>query len=142
MKQVPQRILFLCSHNAARSQMAEGLLRHLGHGQFAAFSAGTEATQVRPEALAVMAELGIDISKQASKTLDRFLTEPFDEVITVCDQANEACPCFPQAGKRWHWSIADPAAVTGTEQERLAAFRTARDALRARIETELLLARR
>jgi arsenate reductase len=81
MKQVPQRILFLCSHNAARSQMAEGLLRHLGHGQFAAFSAGTQATQVRPEAIAVMAELGIDISKQASKTLDRFLTEPFDEVI-------------------------------------------------------------
>jgi arsenate reductase (thioredoxin) len=138
MKQVPQRILFLCSHNAARSQMAEGLLRHLGHGQFAAFSAGTQATQVRPEAIAVMAELGIDISKQASKTLDRFLTEPFDEVITVCDQANEACPFFPHAANRRHWSIADPAGVAGTDHERLAAFRAARDALRERIETELL----
>ncbi len=138
MKQVPQRILFLCSHNAARSQMAEGLLRHLGHGQFAAFSAGTQATQVRPEAIAVMAELGIDISKQASKTLDRFLTEPFDEVVTVCDQANESCPSFPHAGNRRHWSIADPAGVTGTEHERLAAFRSVRDALRERIETELL----
>jgi arsenate reductase len=72
------------------------------------------------------------------KTLDRFLTEPFDEVIAVCDQANEACPCFPQVGKRRHWSIADPAGVTGTEHERLEAFRTARDALRERIETELL----
>jgi arsenate reductase len=138
MKQVPQRILFLCSHNAARSQMAEGLLRHLGHGQFAAFSTGTQATQVRPEAIAVMAELGIDISKQASKTLDRFLTEPFDEVITVCDQANEACPFFPHAANRRHWSIADPAGVMGTDHERLAAFRAARDALRERIETELL----
>jgi arsenate reductase (thioredoxin) len=133
-----KRILFLCTHNAARSQMAEGLLRQLGPGQFAAFSAGIQATQVRPEAIAAMAELGIDISKQESQTLDRFLTEPFDEVITVCDQANEACPFFPHAGNRRHWSIADPAAVTGTEHERLAAFRSARDALRARIETELL----
>lgn len=133
-----KRVLFLCTHNSARSQMAEGLLHHLGHGQFAAFSAGTEATAVRPEAIAVMGELGIDISTQQSKTLDRFLSEPFDEVITVCDQASEACPCLPHAINRRHWSIADPAAVTGTAHERLIAFRTARDALRARIEAELL----
>jgi arsenate reductase (thioredoxin) len=133
-----KRLLFLCTHNSARSQMAEGLLRHLGHGRFAAFSAGTAATQVRPEAIAVMAELGMDISQQESKTLDRFLTEPFDEVITVCDQANEACPFFPNAANRRHWSIADPAGVIGTDHERLAAFRAARDALRERIETELL----
>jgi arsenate reductase len=85
-----------------------------------------------------MAELGIDISGQALKTLDRSLTEPFDEVITVCDQANEACPFFPHASNRRHWSIADPAGVAGTDHERLAAFRAARDALRERIETELL----
>ena len=133
-----KRVLFLCTHNSARSQMAEGLLRHLSNGQVAAFSAGTQATQVRPEAIAVMAELGMDISQQTSKTMDRFLSEPFDEVITVCDQANEACPFFPNAGNRRHWSIVDPAGVTGTEHERLAAFRSARDALRERIETELL----
>ena len=94
-KPARRRVLFLCTHNAARSQLAEGLLRHLDPGRFEAFSAGTQATQVRPEAVAVMAELGIDISRQALKTLDRSLTEPFDEVITVCDQANEACRFFP-----------------------------------------------
>jgi arsenate reductase len=85
-----------------------------------------------------MAELGMDISQQTSKTMDLFLSEPFDEVITVCDQANEACPFYPNAGNRRHWSIADPAGVTGTEHERLEAFRSVRDALRERIETELL----
>lgn len=137
-EQVRARVLFLCTHNSARSQMAEGLLRALGNDQFAVWSAGTEAAAVRPEAIAVMAEIGVDISKQESKTLDRFRSEPFDEVITVCDQANEACPFFPNAGNRRHWSIADPAAVIGTKHERPAAFRTARDALRSRIEAELL----
>ena len=133
-----KRVLFLCTHNSARSQVAEGLLRHLGNGSFQAFSAGTQATQVRPEAIAVMAELGMDISQRESKTLDRFLTEPFDEVITVCDQANEACPFFPHASNRRHWSIADPAGVVGTDHGRLAAFRTARNTLQDRIEAELL----
>ena len=133
-----KRVLFLCTHNSARSQMAEGLLRHLSNGQVAAFSAGTAATQIQPEAIAVMAELGMDISQQTSKTMDLFLSEPFDEVITVCDQANEACPFFPNAGNQRHWSIADPAGVPGTDHERLAAFRSTRDALRERIETELL----
>lgn len=138
--QQPKRILFLCTHNSARSQMAEGLLRALGKAEFMAFSAGTEATRVRPEAIAVMQELGIDISQQTSKTLDQYLSEPFDEVITVCDQANDACPVFPGAHHRRHWSIDDPSSVQGTEQERRAAFRTARDEVRRRIETELLAA--
>src|SRR5213078_1638561 len=95
-----QRVLFICTHNSARSQMAEGLLRALGGDRFEAYSAGTEATRVRPLALKAMAELGIDISGQQSKTLDRYLNEPFDMVITVCDQAAEACPIFPGAAQR------------------------------------------
>ncbi|BBL80170.1 protein-tyrosine-phosphatase [Rubrobacter xylanophilus] len=132
------RVLFLCTHNSARSQMAEGLLRHLGGDRFEAHSAGTEATRVRPEAVAVMAELGMDISGQESKTLDRYLGEPFDYVITVCDAANEACPAFPGARERLHWSFADPSQAQGDEEERLAVFREVRDEIRARIEAELL----
>ena len=98
------RILFLCTHNSARSQMAEGLLRSLGGGRIDAFSAGTVATSVRPEAIAVMSELGIDISTQTSKTLDRYIGEPFDDVITVCDDANDVCPVFLGARRRRHRS--------------------------------------
>ena len=133
-----RRVLFLCTHNSARSQMAEGLLRALGGPDVAAFSAGTVATAVRPEAVAAMRELGVDIAAQRSKTLDRFLDQPFDEVITVCDDANDACPVFPHAARRRHWSIADPARAQGSEAERLDAFRRARDELRRRIESELL----
>lgn len=133
-----RRVLFLCTHNSARSQMAEGLLRHLGGDRFEAFSAGTEATQVRPLAIEAMAELGIDISGQESKTLDRYLGEPFDAVITVCDQAAEACPVFPGATRRLHWSFPDPSKATGTEAEQLAVYRTVRDAIRRRIEEELI----
>lgn len=132
------RVLFLCTHNSARSQMAEGLLRALGGGQVDVFSAGTVATAVRPEAIAVMRELGIDISAQQSKTLHRYLSEPFDEVVTTCDEANDACPIFPGAPRRRHWSISDPSRVGGSKGEQLAAFRSARDELRRRIETELL----
>ena len=127
------RVLFLCTHNSARSQMAEGLLRSMGQGRFEVHSAGTIATRVRPEAVAVMAELGIDISGQSSKRLDSFLPERFDRVITVCDQAKESCPVFPGARSTAHWSIDDPAAVEGSREERTAAFRLARDELRARI---------
>jgi arsenate reductase (thioredoxin) len=133
-----KRVLFLCTHNSARSQMAEGLLRELGGGRYEAFSAGTERTHVRPDAIAVMAEIGIDISGQESKTLDRFLSETFDEVITVCDDANDACPVFPNARSRRHWSIPDPSAVIGTPDERRSAFRMARDEVRDRIEREVL----
>ena len=118
--------------------MAEGLLRAFGGEAFASFSAGTVATQVQPEAIAVMAELGIDISGQESKTLEQFEDDVFDELITVCDQANEACAFFLGARHRRHWSIADPARVPGPEPARLAAFRRARDELRRHIETELL----
>jgi arsenate reductase (thioredoxin) len=133
-----ERVLFLCTHNSARSQMAEGLLRHLGDDRFEAFSAGTERTHVRPLAARAMAELGIDISAQESKTLERYLGEPFDAVITVCDQANESCPIFPGAKRRLHWSFPDPSRVVGTEEEQLAAYRRVRGALRQRIEDELL----
>jgi arsenate reductase len=133
-----QHILFICTHNSARSQMAEGLLRHLGGDRFEAWSAGTEATQVRPLAIKAMAELGIDISGQHSKTLDRYLNEPVDVVITVCDQANEACPVFLGAKKRWHWSFPDPSKATGTEEEQLRVYCQVRDEIRARIEQELL----
>lgn len=132
------RVLFLCTHNSARSQMAEALLRLLDDDNFQAFSAGTETTFVRPLAITAMYELGIDISRHQSKTLDRYLDQPFDLVITVCDSANESCPIFPRAVKRLHWSFPDPSKATGTEDEQLAVYRQVRDAIRARIESELL----
>ena len=104
-------MLFLCTHNSARSQMAEGLLGHLAGDRFEPFSAGTEVTHVRPEAIETMRELGVDISGQVSETLDRYLGEPFDYVVTVCDEANEACPIFPGAKERLHWFLPNPSAV-------------------------------
>jgi arsenate reductase len=133
-----KRVLFICTHNSARSQMAEGLLRQLGGERFEVFSAGTEATHVRPLAIQAMTELGIDISQQVSKTLDRYLNEPFDEVITVCDTAAEACPVFPGAARRRHWSFEDPSKATGNEAEQLEVYRNVRDEIRTRIEKELL----
>jgi arsenate reductase len=132
------RVLFLCTHNSARSQMAEGLLRHLAGDRFEAHSAGTEATRVRPLAVRAMGEMGVDISGQESKTLDRYLKEPFDYVITVCDDANEACPFFPEAANRLHWSFEDPSKAEGSEEERLAVFRSVRDRIRQRIEVDLV----
>ena len=131
------RVLFLCTHNSARSQMAEGLLRSLAGDRFEAYSAGTEATRVRSLAIRAMEEIGIDISSQESKTLDRYLGKPFDYVVTVCDDANEACPFFPGTASRLHWSLRDPSQARGSEQERLAVFRRVRDELRNRIEQEL-----
>ena len=133
-----KRILFLCTHNSARSQMAEGLLRHLAGDRFEAMSAGTEATHVRPLAVRAMEEIGIDISGQESKTLARYLHEAFDYVITVCDDANEACPFFPGAAKRLHWSVEDPSKAEGLEEERLSVFRSVRDRIRERIEDDLV----
>ena len=132
------RVLFLCTHNSARSQMAEGLLRHLAADRFEAHSAGTEATGLRPLAVRAMGEVGIDISQQESKTLARYLEEPFDYVITVCDQANEVCPFFPGAKNRLHWSFEDPSQAKGSEDERLAVFRRGRNVIKERIELELL----
>jgi arsenate reductase len=133
-----QRVLFLCTHNSARSQMAEGLLRHLAGDRFEAYSAGTEATHVRPLAVAAMAELMIDIAGQESKTLDRYLGEPFDAVITVCDQAAEACPVFPGAKRRLHWSFPDPSKATGSQERQLAVYRQVRDDIARHIRAELL----
>jgi arsenate reductase len=132
------RVLFLCTHNSARSQMAEGMLHELAEDWFEVHSAGTEATHVRPLAIRAMDEIGIDISHQESKTLEQYLGEPFDYVITVCDEANEACPLFPGAKGRLHWSFEDPSQVTGSEEERLAVFRRVRDEIRERIEQELV----
>ena len=114
--------------------MAEGLLRHLAGERFEAHSAGTEATRVRPLAIRTMGEIGVDISGQESKTLDRYLHEPFDYVITVCDDASEACPFFPRAQSRLHWSFEDPSKAEGTEASRLAVFRSVRDRIRERME--------
>lgn len=138
MAEARARVLFLCTHNSARSQMAEGLLRALGGDRFEALSAGTEATQVRPLAIRAMQEIGIDISGQRSKRLTRYLDQAFDAVITVCDQANDACPVFPGASRRLHWSLPDPARASGTEEEQLATYRQVRDAIRGRILAELV----
>src|ERR1700730_11527702 len=118
-----RRVLFLCTHNSARSQIAEGWLRHLAGDRFEAHSAGSEATLVRPFAIRAMAEAGVDISRQRSKTLDEYRGHPFDYVITVCDWAAETCPVFPGKGTRLHWSLRDPSQATGTEEERLGCFR-------------------
>jgi len=127
------RILILCTGNSARSQMAEGLLRHEAGDRFEVFSAGTRPTHVRPEAIAVMAEIGIDISGHRSKSVDEFIGQELDFVITVCDNAKETCPVFPGSVKRLHWPFEDPAAVEGTEDIRKAAFRRTRDRIHGRI---------
>ena len=124
-----KRVLILCTGNSARSQMAEGLLRSSGGHRFEVFSAGTNPSLVRPEAIAVMSELGIDLSGHRSKHVGEFDGQHFDYVITVCDDANESCPAFPGNTRRIHWSVPDPAAIEGSEQERLAAFRRVRDSL-------------
>jgi arsenate reductase len=139
-----KRVLILCTGNSARSQMAEGLLRHDAGDRFDVFSAGTQPSRVRPEAIAVMRELGIDISDHRSKGIDEFGSQSFDYVLTVCDNANETCPIFPGHGMRIHRNFDDPAAARGTNEERLAVFRRVRDELRAyvnRFSIEVTLSR-
>jgi arsenate reductase (thioredoxin) len=131
------RVLFLCTHNSARSQMAEGLLRRLAADRFEVASAGTEARGVNPLAVRAMAEIGVDLRGHTSKTLDRFLGERWDYVITVCDNANESCPVFPGRVTRLHWSFDDPSAAAGGDEQRLAVFRRVRDEIRAWIEAWL-----
>ena len=128
-----KRVLFMCTGNVARSQMAEGLLRHLAGDRFEVFSGGVIPSYVRPNAITVMKELGIDISDHRSKSVNEFIGTPFDYVITVCDYAAQRCPTFPGDAKRIHWSIEDPV-VIGDDEAQLEAFRTARDDLRGRIE--------
>jgi arsenate reductase (thioredoxin) len=128
-----KRVLILCTGNSARSQMAEGLLRHDGGGRFEVFSAGVEPSHVRPQAIEAMREVGIDISGQRSKSVDEFAGQEFDYVITVCDNANANCPVFPGKTERIHWSFDDPAVAEGDEAARLAVFRRVRDEIRARL---------
>ena len=130
-----KRVLILCTGNSARSQMAEGLLRHDLGEKFDVFSAGVAPTDVRPEAIDAMSEVGIDISGQRSKSVAEFTGQQFDYVITVCDNANQECPIFPGKAERIHWSIEDPAAVEGDEKVKLEAFRVARRDLRERLKT-------
>jgi arsenate reductase len=118
--------------------MAEGLLRHLGGDRFEALSAGTEATHVRPLAIAAMSERGIDISGQSSKTLERFREACLDTVVTVCDGARENCPVFSGARRTLHWSLPDPSLATGSDEERLSVYRRVRDELERRIRAEVL----
>ena len=132
-----RRVLFLCTHNSARSQMAEGFLRYLAGDRFDVESAGTEETRVNPLAVLVMGEVGVDLSGHRSKTLDRFLDQAWDHVITVCDHANERCPVFARGPARLHWSFEDPSCATGAEEERLAVFRRIRDEIGARIKSWL-----
>src|ERR1700738_818074 len=125
-----KKVLILCTGNSARSQMAEGLLRHDAGDRFEIFSAGTKPSQVRPEAIAVMGELDIDISGQRSKSVDEFTGQHFDYVLTVCDSAKESCPIFPGKTIAIHHNFEDPAAAQGSEEELLAAFRRVRESLR------------
>jgi arsenate reductase len=129
-----QSVLFLCVHNSARSQMAEGLLRARAGDRFEAFSAGNEATEVRPLAITAMAELGINISGQRSKTTADLGGRHFDYAITVCQDATEACPYYANAAHQIHWGFDDPAAATGSEEEQLAIFRRVRDEIAASID--------
>jgi arsenate reductase len=138
---IPMRLLFLCTHNSSRSQMAEGLLRARGGDGYAVFSAGTHPRSVHLLAIQAMREIGIDISEAAgywAKPLDEFAGQPpMDLVVTVCDDAAEECPYFPGARRQEHWGFPDPSAVKGSEEERLAAFRSVRDAIAERIESFL-----
>jgi arsenate reductase len=128
------RVLFLCVYNSARSQMAEGFLRARAADRFEAFSAGNEATEVRPLAIRAMAELGIDISGQRSESTADLGGARFDYVITVCDDAKEACPYYANAAHQVHWRFDDPAAATGSEDEQLATYRRVRDEIATHVD--------
>jgi len=129
------RVLILCTGNSARSQMAEGLLRRDAGNRFEVFSAGTKPSAVRPEAIAVMRELGIDLAGHRSKHVDSFAGQAFDYVLTVCDSAKESCPIFPGPTVRLHHPFEDPGVVTGSEEARLALFRRVRDEIRDYLRT-------
>ena len=128
-----KRVLVLCTGNSARSQMAEGLLRHLAGDRFEIESAGVEPSRVRPEAIEAMREKGVDIRGHRSKSVDEFAHREFDYVITVCDNARESCPLFPGKTERIHWSFDDPAAASGDEAARLSVFRRVRDEIESRL---------
>ena len=128
-----KRVLILCTGNSARSQMAEGLLKHLGGSGYEVFSAGTHPSVVNPLAIDAMREIGIEISRHRSKSVDEFVNEEFDYVITVCDRANESCPIFFGQAKRVHWGFDDPAVAEGANESRLSIFRRVRDEMTQRL---------
>ena len=132
-----QRVLFLCTGNSARSQMAEGFLRHMAGDVFEAFSAGTHPVGLNPGAVDAMKDIGVNISSQRSKHVAEFLSGHFDYVITVCDRAKESCPVFPGSGALLHWSFDDPGAAEGTEAERQKVFHRVRDEIQGQITTFL-----
>ncbi len=134
MTEVKKKVLFVCTGNSVRSQMAEGLLKALGSGQWEVQSAGVIQSYVHPLAIQVMEEIGIDISQQTSKSMDQFVNHKFDYVITLCDHAAQFCPTFGGRDKRLHWPFEDPAGATGTMEERLAVFRRIRDGIKRKIE--------
>ena len=131
-----EQVLFVCTHNSARSQMAEGLMNALHGDRYEAFSAGTEPSIINPRAVFALRELGIDISHHRSQHVNEFLSQEFDQVVTVCDHARETCPVFPGGKEIIHHSFVDPSSATGTELEKQAAFRKARDEIRGWIATE------
>jgi len=132
-----RRVLFLCTHNSARSQMAEAYFRSIAGDRYEVASAGTEPSRVHPLAIRAMQEIGLDISHQTAKPVKPFLGEGWHYVITVCDHANEYCPIFPFPAQRLHWSFPDPSQATGTEEERLQVFRRVRDELCLKIHAWL-----
>jgi arsenate reductase len=129
-----KKVLFLCTGNSVRSQMAEGLLRALASGQWEVQSAGIISSYVHPLAIQVMEEIGIDISHQTSKSMDQFISQRFDYVITLCDEAAQSCPTFLGQGERYHWPFEDPAGAIGTIEKRIAVFRRIRDGIKRKIE--------
>ena len=134
-----KKVLFLCTKNSVRSQMAEGLMKALGGEHWKVRSGGSIPSFVHPLATRVMGEIGIDISQQTSKSLNQFLNEEFDYIITLCDEAALSCPAFPGQGKRLHWSVEDPAAASDTTEEKLLVFRRIREEIKKRIEEFLKL---
>ncbi|HMJ80519.1 MAG TPA: MerR family transcriptional regulator [Candidatus Dormibacteraeota bacterium] len=142
MPDAPIRVLFVCTGNSARSQLAEALLRQHGGDDFQVFSAGTTPKGVNPYTVRVLAEVGVDWSAARSKSVDEFLDQPFDYVVTVCDRARQTCPIFPGEHNTLHWGLDDPAEVEGTDAEKLAAFQRTRREIMARLDPFIELARR
>ena len=138
----PIRVLFVCTGNSARSQIAEALLRQYGGDDFAGFSAGTEPKGVNPYTVRVLSEVGLDWSAARAKSVREYLGEPFDYVITVCDRARQTCPVFPGDHNSLHWGLDDPAEVVGSDDERLAAFRRTQMEVSVRLRPFIELARR
>jgi arsenate reductase len=130
-----KKVLFICTHNSARSQIAEGLMNAFFKEGYTAWSAGTEPTQVNPYAIRVMEDVGIDATYHYSKEVDIFLKQDFDYVVTVCDHANEVCPFFPGGKERIHKSFRDPSVIKGSEEEKLAGFRHTRDEIKLWLES-------